>query len=381
VNHPDRSFWLFPGALGLAAAAVCLLAGGWNLSSAGLACLPALAGLAVGQALSFRQRAWRRSVGNYLAGQQQFGAQVAPVWCGHIEASREQMDSAVAALSQRFGAIVDKLDETLQNSSLETTTLEDSDKGLVAVFRRSEQELGAVIHAQKSGMGGMVAMLDKVRGLDRFVAELQDMAGDVAKIAQQSNLLALNAAIEAARSGEQGRGFAVVAKEFRMLSAQSGETGRRIAEKVGLISAAIVDTCRVVEDSVKQREERVAAAEASIGAVLGEFRSITDALQHSSTLLKDESMGIKDEIGQALVQLQFQDRVSQIMNQVKDNIACFPQVMQQQQERYAQTQALQPLDAQAFLSELKKTYVMADQHAVHTGARVEKKNDPAITFF
>jgi methyl-accepting chemotaxis protein len=166
-----------------------------------------------------------------------------------------------------------------------------------------------------------------------------------------------------------------------MLSAQSGETGRRIAEKVGLISAAIVDTCHVVEESVKQREGRVAAAEASIGTVLSDFKGITDALQNSSSLLKDESLGIQVEIGQALVQLQFQDRVSQIMNHVKANIASFPDFLAQQEQQYAQHAQLQALDPEGFLSDMKKTYVMADQHAVHSGDKVTQSNTTDISFF
>jgi methyl-accepting chemotaxis protein len=372
---------MLPVALGLAGALTGLLVGGLGWTSSGLAILLLLGGIGLGLWQSAQMAAPQQAVQEFLAGQQQFGEQVVPVWCAHIEAAREQMDTAISALSERFGGIVDKLDQAVHTASLETDMLESSDKGLVAVFNRSEQELGAVIAAQKSAMTGMVAMLEKVRGLDRFIAELQDMAGDVAKIAQQSNLLALNAAIEAARSGEQGRGFAVVAKEFRMLSAQSGETGRRIAEKVGLISAAIVDTCHVVEESVKQREGRVAAAEASIGGVLSDFKGITDALQNSSTLLKNESLGIKDEIGQSLVQLQFQDRVSQIMNHVKANIASFPQFLAQQEQQYAQQAELAALDPEGFLSDMKKTYVMADQHAAHSGEKVTQSNTTDISFF
>jgi methyl-accepting chemotaxis protein len=207
------------------------------------------------------------------------------------------------------------------------------------------------------------------------------MATDVARIAQQTNLLALNAAIEAARAGELGRGFAVVAKEFRMLSTQSGNTGKRIAEKVGVISTAIIDTCSIVRESVKQEDGSMLTAETTIAAVLADFKTIIDALLRSSTLLKDESIDIKSEIGEALVQLQFQDRVSQIMNHVKDNIERLPEFLQQHHEQYVRAGVLAPLDSQALLGALKKTYVMADQHVIHTGGKVVQKNDSEITFF
>jgi methyl-accepting chemotaxis protein len=372
---------MYPAALGLAGGAATVLVGGWGLTQGLLALLLAATGVGLGLRLAATHQALLQSITHYLAGQQAFGAQVAPVWSAHIESSREQMESAIAELSERFAGIVDKLDDAVHSSSLETDSMDDSDKGLVAVFARSEQELGAVIATQKSAMASLQAMLDKVQGLDRFIAELQDMASDVARIAQQTNLLALNAAIEAARAGELGRGFAVVAKEFRMLSTQSGETGRRISETVGVISSAILETTRIVQESVQQEDGSLLAAQSSIGSVLTDFKGITDALQRSSSLLKEESIGIKSEIGQSLVQLQFQDRVSQIMNQVKTNIASFPDYLGQQQAQYAQSGELQPADAEGFLLELKKSYVMADQHVIHSGGKVEKKIDTDISFF
>jgi methyl-accepting chemotaxis protein len=372
---------LYPAALGLAGSIAIIAAGGWHWTAVILAGALGAAGIGLGLRMAAQQAAMLRSLDAYLAGQQEFGARVVPVWSGHIESSRAQMESAVAALSQRFSGIVDKLDEAVHASGLATDTIEGGDQGLVAVFARSEQKLGAVVASQKTAMTSMESMLEKVQGLDRFIAELQEMAADVAKIAAQTNLLALNAAIEAARAGELGRGFAVVAKEFRMLSTQSGETGRHIAEKVGVISAAIIATCSAVRASVKQEDGSMQTAQASIGAVLTDFRSITDALLHSSTLLKNESIGIKAEVGEALVQLQFQDRVSQIMSHVKGNIERLPEFLQQHRQQYAQAGTLELLDAQALLAELKESYVMADQHAIHSGAKAVQKTDTEITFF
>ena len=44
-------------------------------------------------------------------------------------------------------------------------------------------------------------------------------------------------------------------------------------------------------------------------------------------------------------------------------------------------QALQPLDPLLLLGELKKTYVMADQHVIHGGGKAAQNNDTEITFF
>ena len=383
MKHIDQARLplLYSAGLGLAAALAIVLVGGFSLLAVGLALVLLAGGVVFGQLLTTQQQTAQRSVDRYLAGQVEFGEQVVPVWKNHIESSREQMETAINALSDRFGGIVDKLDVTLRTATQETATMEGGGHDVVTIFAKSEQDLGALIAVQQSAMKNMDGMLSKVQGLDRFVAELQDMAFDVARIAQQTNLLALNAAIEAARAGDLGRGFAVVAKEFRMLSNQSGETGRKIAEKVKIISAAIVDTCTVVRDSVVAEDNSLESVHTTIDRVLADFRGVTEAFQRSSNLLQVESASIQNEINQALVQLQFQDRVSQIMTQINKNIDRLPAAMQENLDNYVLTRVLTPMDSQEMLAELKKTYVMADQHVIHEGGKVAEKNTTDISFF
>jgi methyl-accepting chemotaxis protein len=379
IKHPTELVWgLGFGALG---AVAVLLAGGLNWLAGGLATGLLAAGGLLGYKYKAQRLAMQTAIENYLAGQAQFGEDLVPVWQNHIESSRSQMESAVNALSDRFGGIVDKLDVALRTATQETDTIAGSGNGVVALFAKSEDDLRALIAVQQTSMSNMEQMLNKVQGLDRFIVELQDMAADVARIAQQTNLLALNAAIEAARAGELGRGFAVVAKEFRMLSNQSGETGRHIAEKVKVISSAITDTCTVVRESVVAEDQSLEAVHTTIDRVMADFKGVTEAFQRSSDVLQSESMSIQVEVNQALVQMQFQDRVSQIMTQVNKNLDRLPQVLQAQTQTYADSGVLQPLDAEALLTELKKTYVMADQHVIHEGGKVKQSNTTDISFF
>jgi len=113
--------------------------------------------------------------------------------------------------------------------------------------------------------------------------------------------------------------------------------------------------------------------------VLSDFRAITDALQRSSTLLKDESIGIQTEVNQALVQLQFQDRVSQILTQVNKNMEHLAKVLREQLQQYQETGELQPLDTDALLVEMKKTYVMEDQHVIHQGGKAGESKSARIS--
>lgn len=383
MSRPDRQYRqaIAPGALGVAGGVATLAFGGFGWGSVLVAALLGGAGIVIGWRSIAMREALRNTIENYIAGRQQFGEALAPVWSGHIDSSMSQMERAVSELTMRFSGIVDKLDQAVRASSSATESVEDRHSGLVAVFASSEKELGEVIASLKAATASKAAMVEKIQSLEQFIAELKGMAAEVAQIASQTNLLALNAAIEASRAGEMGRGFAVVAKEVRMLSNLSGETGRRITEKVGLISDAIIATCEAAEQSMEQEEKSMAASEATIDAVLGEFREVTDALVRSSSLLKEESIGIKSEVGEALVQLQFQDRVSQIMGHVKHNIERLPEFLRQNRSKYEQEGALQPLDSKELLAELASTYAMAEERAVHSGQKSVTKQDSEITFF
>jgi methyl-accepting chemotaxis protein len=374
-THPDG---LRLGALGLAAMLAVLLASDWRWHGIALA-----AALAVGTGmLGLRSAAaysrQQRMMGDYLAAQDTFGEAVVPVWAGHIEAARTQMDAAVESLALRFAAIVERLEQALQASSVASAPEEGDD--LAAVLARSAQQLSAVLLQQSDAMHSMTAMLGKVQDLRQFITELHDMSAAVANIAAQSNLLALNAAIEAARSGEMGRGFAVLAAEFRLLANQSGDTGQRMAQKVRVIGDAISATCQAAELSVNDQSRSLQSTETVIGAVSTDFKGVADALLLSTSLLKDESLGIKEQVGEALVQLQFQDRVNQILGQVTGNILQFPPHLAAEYKRFAHAGQIEALDVPALLAKLKKTYVMSDQHAIHSGA-LSASADGSATIF
>jgi methyl-accepting chemotaxis protein len=330
-----------------------------------------------------RMAARHRSTAAYVIATSHLGRDVLPVWSAHIENSRQQMESAVDALARRFGTIVERLDQTLQ------ATNEQGDRGLAAVFEESGVQLRGVLHSLAAATASNGSMHAEVQNLGRFVAELQQMATEVADIAAQTNILAINAAIEAAHAGAEGRGFAVLAQEVRKLSAMSGETGRRMAAKVTLIGEAI-GTARTSAEASAQREAAAAlASDGAINGVLGRFRGVTEAMAASAEALKQASVGIQAEIVESLVQLQFQDRVSQRMTHVRHNIERLPVLMTDSREQFDRSGVLAPVDAMTLLAELEGSYAMADERVTHkdidpttaAAATVAEADAEEVTFF
>jgi methyl-accepting chemotaxis protein len=365
-------------AIGLAGGVGVGLAGGFGLGAALAAAGLTLAGAWVDRRRSREQAVAFGATAAFVAGTDQVGRDVLPLWSAHIEQSRSQMEDAVAALSQRFGGIVERLDQALKAS------MQGGDQGLASVFEHSRAELHGVLESLRAAMASNGSMHAEVQSLGRFVDELQQMAAEVANIAAQTNLLAINAAIEAAHAGDNGRGFAVLAQEVRKLSAMSGETGKRMANKVGVIGTAIVAARQSAESSARREAASAVASEAAINGVLDQFQGVTQALEASADVLKRESVGIQSEIVEALVQLQFQDRVSQRMTHVRHNIERLPVLLADSREQFENAGALKPVDVAALLLELESSYAMADERNTHSHGGTAAAAAPAVeevTFF
>ena len=227
-------------------------------------------------------------------------------------------------------------------------------------------------------------MLHEVHALSRFTAELREMAQNVSSIAHQTNLLAINAAIEAAVAGEGGRGFAVVAREVRRLSQLSAETGKKMTATVETVNNAIVKTLQVSSQYAKQDEAMAASSKQIIEKVLDQFQSTATGLNDSAEVMRRESQLIQSEISDVLVALQFQDRVSQVLSNVRSDLDKLNQTLEASGQQLADGVRPEPLDTEAWLDALTSTYTMAEQHAVHGGegsAAQAPASSAEITFF
>ncbi|MCF9019317.1 methyl-accepting chemotaxis protein [Pseudomonas viridiflava] len=302
-----------------------------------------------------------------------------PIWAKQVESSRQQTETAIVELTSRFTGISERLQETVQASQQAAGELDGQNAdGALKVLAQSDSELSQVIDSLKATQASRDETLTQVRSLTAYTGELRTMAADVAAIAAQTNLLALNAAIEAARAGEAGRGFAVVADAVRSLSSKSSETGQQMSAKVDIINNAITQLVQAASSGADQDSHSVAESEQSIQHVLQRFQSITGRLAESADLLKQESYGIRDEMTEVLVSLQFQDRVSQILTHVRDNIDSLHTHLQQSSQSPDEAVAI---NAREWLARMESTYATDEQRRTHRGESAAQQNSQEITFF
>ncbi|MDO8989308.1 MAG: methyl-accepting chemotaxis protein [Sideroxyarcus sp.] len=325
----------------------------------------------------------RQTKAKQVEGLDQLCADVLPVWSNQIEMAREHTESSITNLSVRFANLSQRLSTAVATSAVSSKG-DGSHASLVVLLQESQSELNSIVTSLRSALEVKSSMLGEIQALSRFTGDLKKMAQDVGDIAGQTNLLALNAAIEAARAGEVGRGFAVVADEVRKLSNLSGETGKKISATVETVNQAIESTLRVSEQYAKQDTEMVAGSEQVIARVMTQFGTATSALSDSAEILRNESQIIGNEIAEVLVALQFQDRVSQMLMHVRNDLGKLDDQLQDYMDARTAGTAPTPMDARTWLDELARTYTMPEQHAAHGGkapSTSAKTTNSEITFF
>lgn len=307
-----------------------------------------------------------------------------PVWTGQVELARSHMEEQVNHLILNFANLIARLgvDTDASSTNLDRTLSAHAQNSsdIIEVFNHSQTQLHSIVSFMGSATEMRSQLLQQIISLATIAQDLKLMAGEVRSIANQTNIVALNAAIEAARAGVAGREFAVIATEVRKLSASSGETGKRINCKVELVMQAITKTLEMSESFTIRDAEIVANTETIISTVVGQLKATTINLGEASVELEQENKIVRKEIERALVSLQFQDRVSQMLVHVHQDL----DKLNTQLIDVEDDGNVQFIDVDQWMEDLASNYTMSEQLVVHHGggrARQVDANVIDVTFF
>lgn len=153
--------------------------------------------------------------------------------------------------------------------------------------------------------------IEKAKDVDK----INNLAGSIQDIAEQTTLLSLNASIEAARAGEQGKGFSVVASEIAKLAAQTTEASSNIVtivsdvnQSIGTLTQSLVDALSFLENQVladysdfMSSSKEYSTAAKSIEEFMEHTNKEVSLLKHGIAQITVSMEGINDTISSAQI--------------------------------------------------------------------------------
>jgi methyl-accepting chemotaxis protein len=276
----------------------------------------------------------------------------------------------VAELMERFSSILGQLDQAVgHNAPVATLGLGATDE----LLDRHKAEIDDLLSSTHAAVRTRSAAMAAVQALSGTIDQLNGLAREVQSIGRATHLLALNASVEATRAGERGEGFAVVAHEVRQLAGQSREAGRQISRHVTEMQERMADVERFARNTDMDPDEIELQAEQSarrvVRAMVG---SLADVSQASSNL-RETSRKVQSDIEKILMGLQSQDRLTQMLSSVTDDMERLSQWFKGAEDPAAASPTL-------WLERLETSYTMEEMRTAHHGT-VGVDRQAAVEFF
>jgi methyl-accepting chemotaxis protein len=160
----------------------------------------------------------------------------------------------------------------------------------------------------------------RIDGMSKEMDAVFALLKNVNTIAEETNLLALNAAIEAARAGEAGRGFAVVAGEIRNLASNSNQFNEQIGSHVERARTAM-DQVRGLIGALASQDLNVAlSAKGGIDAMMAHVTESDARTSAVADQVVEISRGLSNDVSTTIRSLQFEDILSQLINQTRTRL-------------------------------------------------------------
>jgi methyl-accepting chemotaxis protein len=310
------------------------------------------------------------------------------IWEKQLNHVRSDSQSEVDGIATRFATIMSRVESAValfrENVFPPTNATDGHSRSLA---NQIGNELKSVTTSLQSILGSKSEVVDQIQSMTSFTDALTEMANDISVIASQTDLLALNAAIEAARAGDKGRGFAVVADEVRRLATNASESGVKIVSNSAIIKSKVQESLQQVEQKAAEESGLVENADLVINRVIATYERTEDKLDISASVLMGINKEISEDINEALVALQFQDRNSQILDNLTRNLGRFKNHLGEEVEAFRSGQYQAGGGGFSWLTDMKSQYTTESERRIHSevcGMDVNDKSEPdtgSVSFF
>jgi methyl-accepting chemotaxis protein len=235
-----------------------------------------------------------------------------------VEVASQDLTERFKILSESANAQSDTVHElisTVGNISVDNHKV--SQEEFIALFSKTlDDSVAKMLFVSKKALSMVYSMDDAIKNL----REIEEFSEKIQIITKQSNLLALNALIEAERAGEAGKGFTVVANEVKLLSKEVSALSKDMRSRTDIIMKGVMDGYDVLKEVATTDMNANIEAKDTLESLMQGLLKQGDESKKVMRGSAESSRAISSAIHGMIVDLQFQDRNTQIADNAADII-------------------------------------------------------------
>ena len=243
--------------------------------------------------------------------------------CDELQRLGTLIEDNTTGVSQQFQAIA--ADTTRQTDTIETL-IASSETFPINGEHLSLTDVASGLQSSLAGLVSKISFLSSrgqtmIHAFEEVLSEVQavhDSVSQINKINSRTNLLALNAKIEAAHAGAAGRGFSIVANEVRELAMHTNTVSTELRSRINRVQTVLGESFDLLKEiaTIDLADENIFTNERVqmiVQGLINQHSQFTDALGDASATTER----VTDEINSAVVRMQFQDRATQSIENLR----------------------------------------------------------------
>lgn len=255
-----------------------------------------------------------------------------------------EMRSEISRAQAIFGEAIDKLISSFQQMNVQAHRQQQlglrvvgggSESGAVNGFQifavKTSNTLRQFVESVVENSHLAMTLVELNDLISTQTGEVRDMLGEIEGIVQQTNLLALSAAIEAARAGEAGRGFALVADEVRDLSGRTNHFSKQIRGSLSNMQVTIAATEQAITQMATKDMIFALTSKADVEQAINDIDEMGRSAGDTVCELNGIAVQVESAVNEAIVSLQFQDMLTQLLVHVSRRLEVLEEVVDDEQ--------------------------------------------------
>jgi len=234
-----------------------------------------------------------------------------------------QIESSVVGVCQSFQGIAERASSTVSRT---TGFLGGQGKGASSkqsfegLIQNCSGTLVKILNTTEEAGEVSRRAIERIRQMDKASQSISGALVKLEQIAHENKMLAMNARIEAAHAGIHGAGFAVVAVEVVSQTERAREVTAQVAGLIANLRALAGSTLEDLRRTNEQDSKRPEGCRCEVDESLRDMKNAHGEMEQMLTGITEEGARLASDIGAAVRGLQFQDRTSQQIAHVVEDL-------------------------------------------------------------